>query len=140
MRESYCIPDQHAIIYSSFPWSSRRDNVNPSDDVNGNPTFWLCRNVPCCMLYEATDVLNNYVRVVLLDFSKAFDLINHHILVDKLITNGVAAHIVWWLAAFLLDRQQQVKIGNIYSRTGSPNGGVPQGTLSGPKCFFIIYK
>ena len=89
--------------------------------------------------YEATDVLNNYVRVVLLDFSKAFDLINHHILVDKLITNGIPAHIVRWLAAFLLDRQQQVKIGNIYSRTGSPNGGVPQGTLSGPKCCFIIY-
>ena len=42
-----------------------------------------------------------------------------------------------WLAAFLLDRQQQVKIGNIYSRTGSPNGGVPQGTLSGPKCFLL---
>ena len=63
--------------------------------------------------YEATDVLNNYVRVglVLLDFSKAFDLINHHILVDKLISNGVPAHIVRWLAAFLLDRQQQVKIG-----------------------------
>ena len=86
--------------------------------------------------YEATDVLNNYVRVVL-DFSKAFDLINHHILVDKLITNSVPAHIVRWLAAFLLDRQQQVKIGNIYSRTGSPNGGVPQGTLSGPKCFLL---
>ena len=87
--------------------------------------------------YEATDVLNNYVRVVLLDFSKAFDLINHHILVDTLLTNGVPAHIVRWLAAFLLDRQQQVKIGNIYSRTGSPNGGVPQGTLSGPKCFLL---
>ena len=64
--------------------------------------------------YEATDVLNNYVRVVLLDFSKAFDIINHHILVDKLITTGVPAHIVRWLAAFILDRQQQVKIGNIY--------------------------
>ena len=75
--------------------------------------------------YEATYVLNNYVRAVLLDFSKAFDLINHHILVDKLITNGVPAHIVRWLAVFLLDRQQQVKIGNTYSRTGSPNGGVP---------------
>ena len=87
--------------------------------------------------YEATDVLNNYVRVVLLEFSQAFDLINYHILVDKLITNGVPAQIVRWLAAFLLDRQQQVKIGNIYSRTGSPNGGVPQGTLSGPKCFLL---
>ena len=83
--------------------------------------------------YEATDVLNNYVRVVLLDFSKAFDLINHNILVDKLITNGVPAHIVRWLAAFLLDRQQQVKIGNIYSRTGSPNGGVSQGNV------FLLY-
>ena len=88
--------------------------------------------------HEATDVLNNYVRVVLLDFSKAFDLINHHILLDKLITNGVPAHIVRWLAAFLLDRHEQVKIGNIYSRTGSPNGGVPQGTLSGPK-YFLLY-
>ena len=57
---------------------------------------------------------------------------------SKVITNGVPAHIVRWLAAFRLDRQQQVKIGNIYSRTGSPNGGVPQGTLSGPNCFFFI--
>ena len=41
--------------------------------------------------YEATDV---GMITYLLDFSKAFDLINHHILVDKLITNGVPAHIV----------------------------------------------
>ena len=37
----------------------------------------------------------------------------------------------------LIDRQHQVKIGNIYSRTGSPNGGVPQVTPSGPNYFVV---
>ena len=87
--------------------------------------------------YEATDTLNTFVRVVMLDFSKAFDLINHHLLLEKLTANGLPVHIVRWIAAFLLDRQQQVKIGNCYSHSGSPNGGVPQGTLSGPKCFLL---
>ena len=42
-----------------------------------------------------------------------------------------------WMAAFLLDRTQRVKIGNNYSHNGHPNGGVPQGTICGPKCFMM---
>ena len=41
------------------------------------------------------------------------------------------------MAAFLLDRTQWVNIGNNYSYTGHPNGGVPQGTICGPKCFMM---
>ena len=89
------------------------------------------------MWYKATDKLNSYVRVVMLDFSKAFDLINHHLLLDKLQSYGLPAHILRWMATFLLDRTQRVKIGNEYSHSGHPNGGVPQGTLSGPKCFLV---
>lgn len=87
--------------------------------------------------YEATDKLDSYVRVVMLDFSKAFDLINHHLLLEKLQLYGLPSHIIRWMATFLLDRTQQVKIGNEYSHPGHPNGGVPQGTLSGPKCFLV---
>ena len=58
--------------------------------------------------YEATDILNTYVRVVMLDFSKAFDLINHHILLEKLTNSGLPLHIVRWIGAFLLDRRQKV--------------------------------
>ena len=90
-----------------------------------------------CGYIEPTDELNTYVRVAMLDFSRAFDLINHLVLLDKLRFNGIPLHIVRWIAAFLLDRSQQVKIENYYSYSSSPYGGVPQGTLSGPKCFLL---
>ena len=54
------------------------------------------------MWYKATDKLNSYVRVVMLYFSKAFDLINHHLLLDKLQSYGLPAHILRWMATFLL--------------------------------------
>ena len=70
--------------------------------------------------YEATDKLNTYVPVVMIDFTKAFDLTNHHILLDKLTTSGLPVHIVKWIGAFLLDRSQKVIIGNNCSSSGSP--------------------
>ena len=87
--------------------------------------------------YEVTDNLDSYVRVVMLDFSKAFDLINHCLLIEKLQLYDLPEHIIKWMAAFLLDRNQRVNIGKHYSQSGLTNGGVPQGTLSGPKCFLV---
>ena len=49
---------------------------------------------------EATDKLNTYVRVVMLDFRKAFDLINHRILINKLKSNGIPPHLLRWLQPF----------------------------------------
>ena len=86
---------------------------------------------------EATDRRGTYVRIVLLDFAKAFDLINHEKLLVKLKANDVPPHILRWMGSFLLDRTQQVKIGKTISSVGNPNGGVPQGTVSGPRNFIM---
>ena len=86
---------------------------------------------------EATDKPGTFVRVLFIDYSKAFDLINHELLITKLVDVGLPAHLVRWLAAFLINRQQVVKIGDVVSNTGYPKGGVPQGTLSGPKNFLV---
>ena len=87
---------------------------------------------------EATDRYGTYVRIVLLDFAKAFDLINHEKLLVKLQANDVPPHILRWMASFLLNRTQQVKIGKNVSSVGYPKGGVPQGTVSGPRNFIMF--
>ena len=50
---------------------------------------------------------------------------------------GLPVHLVRWMAAFRIDRQQSVKIGDTVSNIGYPNGGVPQGTLSGPNTCLV---
>ena len=75
---------------------------------------------------EATDKPDSFVRELLVDYSTAFDHINHELLITKLCD-----------IAFLIDRQQSVNIGDTVSNIVYPKGGVPQGTLSGPKTFLV---
>jgi hypothetical protein len=60
-----------------------------------------------------------------MDYSKAFDLINHELLVSKLEAMGEPADLARWMTSFLLDSHHWVRIGDILSDSGSPNGGVP---------------
>ena len=47
-------------------------------------------------------------------------------------------HILRWMGSVLLNRTQQVKIGKTVSSVGYPKGGVPQGTVSGPRNFTMF--
>ena len=84
------------------------------------------------------DAPSHYLRVCFLDFSKAFDRINHNILIGKLILHGVRRCIIPWICDFLSNRRQLVKIGGFQSAWGSINGGVPQGTKLGPILFLVM--
>ena len=66
-----------------------------------------------------------------------FDLINHNTLLVILKQYALPPHIRRWIKTFLLDRTQQVKIGNNFSPPGYPKGGVPPGTLLGSTCFLV---
>ena len=83
----------------------------------------------------ATDSTGNYVRILLLDFSRAFDHIDHQLLLDKWSEPQVPPFMIHWKHSFLCDRQQRVKINNCVSDWKSPSGGTPQGTKSGARDF-----
>ena len=68
----------------------------------------------------------------MIDFSKAFDRIDHNVLIDKLRLLNVPPVLLNWCASFLRQRQQRVKLQNCTSNWRTMNAGVPQGTKLGP--------
>ena len=89
----------------------------------------------------ATDRTGATVRVILFDFKKAFDLIDHvhHLLLSKIKTYDLPQWVFKWIRDFLTGRKQRVKLNqNSYSDWADISAGVPQGTKLGPWLFIIM--
>ena len=74
---------------------------------------------------------------VFVDFQKAFDTVNHKILLKKLEHYGIRGVANDWFSSYLSNRQQYVSIGNVKSDVRSIAHGVPQGSVLGPLLFLV---
>ena len=92
-----------------------------------------------CLVDKISNALENgeYVLGLFLDFSKAFDTVNHDILFEKLEYLGIRGIPLMWCKSFLSDREQYVVYNDASSSRKNITCGVPQGSILGPLLFLL---
>ena len=82
---------------------------------------------------------NKFVVACMLDLSKAFDLINHNILLEKLKKIGLSDTCLKWFRSYLSNRKMYVFInGSLSTKVATLVRSVPQGSILGPLLFLIF--
>ena len=78
-----------------------------------------------------------YVIGIFLDFSKAFDTVDHHIFLEKLYHYGIRGCAHYWFTSYLSNRKQFVTYNGTQSEQQTIKCGVPQGSILGPLLFLV---
>ena len=79
-----------------------------------------------------------FCDLILFGFMKAFDVVNHQILLTKLSSIGIGHPLLGWIADFLTNRTTQVAVSSSCSSPTTVLSGVPQGSVLGPILFLIF--
>ena len=98
-------------------------------------------------MWKNIDATNNWLInmdrplinwVIFLDLKKAFDTVDHEILIKKLELYGIRGNCQRWFVSYLSNRTQVCKVGKIYSSKMYVKTGVPQGYNLGPLLFLLF--
>ena len=120
----YKFLDKYKCIYSlQFGFRAKHSTNHALVDITGNIRSALDNKKVACGIF--------------VDLQKAFDTVNHNILLKKLYYYGIRGIANDWLSSYLSNRLQYVSILEHNSKTKIVNHGVPQGSVLGPLLFLI---
>ncbi|XP_076064938.1 uncharacterized protein LOC143038979 [Oratosquilla oratoria] len=132
-----------SLICEGFVFNSVYNKIKDQIDIkqygnmkSSSTTHYLVNLLD--FLHSHLDKRNTSLALTFIDFKKAFDLVDHNIIISKAIQLGIQPHLVAWLADFLTGRQQVVRYQGTTSSLHPLTCGVPQGTKMGPLCFLIL--
>ena len=87
-------------------------------------------------IYEAIEK-GDFFGLVQLDLSKAFDLVNHQLLLEKKKLYRCNDQTLTWFESYLTNRTQKVVMNDVHFEESSIKSGVPHGSFLGPLEFLI---
>jgi hypothetical protein len=123
----------HGVLYAHI-----HKNILPQQHG-----FVSKRSTTTNLMVYATDLFNNLddnkqTDAVYTDFRKAFDRVDHLILLKKIAFNGIRGNLWRWFKSYISNRTQKIVINGHESETITVTSGVPQGSIIGP-LLFVIY-
>ena len=78
------------------------------------------------------------VILVLLDFSAAFDTVDHEIMLERLATRyGFSDTVLEWFSSYVSNRTHRVKVQDALSASNGETCGIPQGSVMGPLMYTL---
>ena len=116
--------DKHSLLYERQP--GFRNNHS-------------CESALTAIIDDWISAINNneLVGTILIDLSKAFDLVDQNILLYKLKCYQFSEGCLMWFKSYLDQRQQQVSVTGKLSNSKHISPGVPQGSVLGPLLFLL---
>jgi len=108
-----------------------RDSMGLDGVTHAKVVITVCQDIG--------DYLDEVVNIdtIIIEFSKAFDLVPHDRLLTKLAASGMDLRVVIWVREFLVGSTQRVRVGGQLSKEVKVTSDVPQGSVLGPLLFLV---